>query len=186
MPFTNAQSWDGGSGGPGGGEGGGGGGGGAGGGSGLGGQRPVPQSAPHRMTGPIPSGNDTVPSQSPSTPSYGEPGVGRSASTTRRQRTPSADTRCEKAWALTLPPAQIPPGRESFWVQSVWNIMWSASRVRARRDRERGRQNARVSHRAELGRGGAGGRERDGDSDSDRDRGRDREGRAGEGPSAVL
>ena len=57
----------------GGGEGGVGEGGGEGGGDGdgvgVGGHFPVPQSAPHRITGPIPAGKLTVPSQSPSKPS---------------------------------------------------------------------------------------------------------------------
>ena len=76
------------------------------------------------ITGPMPSGKDTVPSQSPSTPSYGEPGVGLSASSIRRQNAPSVETRCEKACAPTLPPAQIPPAFASSAMQAVWNIRW--------------------------------------------------------------
>jgi len=75
VSFLKAQSFDGGIGGGigegGVGEGGvgEGGGGGDGGGVGVGGHFPVPQSAPHRITGPIPAGKLTVPSQSPSKPS---------------------------------------------------------------------------------------------------------------------
>ena len=72
--FLKMQALDGGIG-VGGGEGGVGEGGGEGGGDGdgvgVGGHFPVPQSAPHMITGPIPCGKDTVQSQSPSKPSYG-------------------------------------------------------------------------------------------------------------------